>query len=618
MMSSGHSYTVEVPDTLDLAGRAALSAASLTNFADKKAKYESFTCAHVDQKPPYFNHRGGGPCWPKQLHPIPMMRIMSGTSVNSDYDAKMLQAVLDHVESDGLIWLTTKNRPWDEEVYKKDIHCTGSQSRFIVALLDWSKYYKDERLLKVAERLVHGTAALATRNEGRAWYSYFRNRQDWQDDTSGSVDSIHTKRVREEEEPAIPCMYSYGQPRRAMARWVECSGVMKALELAHQIARLMLKSLEADSSPDWPSMMDARRRGYWAGHFHTWTMGMIGMTEYAIITNNVQAKQYAQEFFEFARLQGIGKIGFFPGAIGELKTLRENVTKTYGEFPGQACEGCSIGDMIHIAVCLSEAGIGDYWDDVDHWVRNHLVEHQWLRRDLLEAMVAAGPEHKLDPRIQTEEDVVERSIGWFGSITDPTWLYGWATACCNTNMPTGMYKAWASIIRPLGSGVQINLLLNRASEWADLESWLPYEGKFVLRNKTAKKAYIRIPKWVDKKALRCRVNDKVLSSHQFLNAYLVIEDLKPRDVATVEFPVPETTEKYKEMSYGKEYTCQFRGSTLVDISPKGDRPGRTVDLSDDGDKFPVNKGYPIYQRDHLKAKNAPYVRKRQFVSDILI
>jgi hypothetical protein len=197
-------------------------------------------------------------------------------------------------------------------------------------------------------------------------------------------------------------------------------------------------------------------------------------------------------------------------------------------------------------------------------------------------------------------------------------LYGWATACCNTNMPTGMYKAWASIIRPLGSGVQVNLLLNRASEWADLESWLPYEGRFVLRNKTAKKAYIRIPKWVDKKALRCHVNDKLVSAPHFLNAYLLIEDLKPRDVVTVEFPVPETTERYREMSYKQEYTCQFRGSTLVDISPQGDRPARTVDLSDDGDRFPVMKGYPIYQRDHFKAKKAPSVKKQQFVSQILI
>ena len=40
----------------------------------------------------------------------------------------------------------------------------------------------------------------------------------------------------------------------------------------------------------------------------------------------------------------------------------------------------------------------------------------------------------------------------------------------------------------------------------------------------------------------------------------------------------KTTEKYTEASYAREYTCQFKGNTLVDISPRAERPESSVDL----------------------------------------
>ena len=44
----------------------------------------------------------------------------------------------------------------------------------------------------------------------------------------------------------------------------------------------------------------------------------------------------------------------------------------------------------------------------------------------------------------------------------------------------------------------MNLLLNRASPWLDVDSYLPYEGKMVIRNKTCERVSIRIPSWVDR------------------------------------------------------------------------------------------------------------------------
>ena len=96
--------------------------------------------------------------------------------------------------------------------------------------------------------------------------------------------------------------------------------------------------------------------------------------------------------------------------------------------------------MVYIACRLSQAGIGDYWDDVDQYVRNHLVESQLLRRDLIEEIIETAIEHTLNPEIESGERVIERGLGGFASVSDPTMLHAWWTMCCNANAPVGLYE----------------------------------------------------------------------------------------------------------------------------------------------------------------------------------
>jgi hypothetical protein len=266
---------------------------------------------------------------------------------------------------------------------------------------------------------------------------------------------------------------------------------------------------------------------------------------------------------------------------------------------------------------LSDSGVGDYWDDVDQYVRNHLIEHQILSRDFLEQTVAAGPEHKLDRRMETDDQVIDRQLGAFISIADPTVSYAWWTMCCLGNCSVALYKAWESILRFNDGVAQVNLLLNRASAALDLDSYLPYEGKVVLKNKTARKAYVRMPAWVDKGTVKCRVNERPLALH-WLNKYLIVEDLAPKDIVTIEFPVADTTEEHTEPAYELQYSCRFRGNTLLDITPRAARPVRTHDMSDDGSVFDVNKGYPLYLRDSYKGNRAPMKKVQRYVSPVII
>ncbi len=95
------------------------------------------------------------------------------------------------------------------------------------------------------------------------------------------------------------------------------------------------------------------------------------------------------------------------------------------------------------------------------------------------------------------------------------------------------------------------------------------------------------------------MNDRERSPY-WLNNYLTVERLSRNNEVTIEFPMVETTEKYREASYAREYTCQFKGNTLVDVAPRAQRPEWKQSSSDDGSQFKGNLGYPIYLVDHYK------------------
>ena len=476
----------------------------------------------------------------------------------------------------------------------------------MVALLEWHKLDGDNKWLDLVGRMSDGLAKIAETSEDRAWYytALARSGQ-WREHVDAHTGS---KKQRIAAEPDTRAFYDIGLPLRAFSRWHAVSGDKKALDMARRLAAFMLK----------PTMWTARgeemsvsaEHGRWSGHFHTHTMGLIGLLEYAIATNDPRVKRIADEAYQHGRSVGIPRMGFFPAVIRPVKQRSGENTGAGGNYP-QTSETCGVADMIALAIRLSEAGIGDYWDHVDHYVRNHLVECQLLRRDLLEEIIASAPAYEVDPTTETSENVLERNIGSFVSGSDPTLLYAWYTMCCQGNGSLALYEAWRAILDHSDGVVQVNLLLNRASPWLDVDSYLPYEGKVVLKNKTARTAHVRIPSWVDKKVVRCSVNDRQAARH-WLSNYLILEGLRPSDVVRVEFPVLKSTEKYTLPSYGGQYTCDFKGSTLVDISPRSDKPGLVQMASDDGGIFAVKKGYPIYLRDHLKAGRAPLKRVERF------
>ena len=617
----GTRYEATVPDTLDLAERAGLAVNGLTGAAEcERAFCETIQTAHLDHNPPYMNLKWNGPCLQKPVHALPLLRVMSGSDQNADHDIRMLEAITRDIDEDGLWWLKVENRPWRQETFKEDQMWPCPQGRLMVALLDWYQVDRNDRWLQVVERLANGLNKIALRNEDRAWVYNVYKRSGWDQDETPSADFMGASAsTREAKEPPRTSNGTIGLPLRGLSRWYAASGDEKALDLADRLARFYMKPTNWGSIG--PEMLVGAEHGHWQGHFHERTFGVMGLLEYAIVRNDAKIIRFVQQFYEYARCFGIARMGYFPAILRSLEApAGQKELGIYlaadGSAP-QCSEGCATADMIWLAATLSKAGIGDYWDDVDQYVRNDLVEHQILRRDLIEAMVAAGPTHEIDPRMETTERVIERNMGGFLGGGDPTWIYGWWTMCCNANAAYALYVAWDSIIHCEHGVAQVNLLLNRASPWLDVDSYLPYEGKAVLRNKTASAVYVRVPQWVDKTAVRCQVNEQPISPHWVGNK-LAVTGVAAKDIITLEFPMVETTETYTLPSYPDPYTLSMKGNTLVDISPRTERPIHVKHGSDDGAIFEIGTGYPIYLRDHYKGDKAPMVETTRYVSSSIV
>ena len=69
--------------------------------------------------------------------------------------------------------------------------------------------------------------------------------------------------------------------------------------------------------------------------------------------------------------------------------------------------------------------------------------------------------------------------------------------CCTGNCTRAVYYAWKYILDYKDGRLRVNMLLNRASRWADVYSYIPYEGQVDLKMKmTCKNVLVHAPEWI--------------------------------------------------------------------------------------------------------------------------
>ena len=140
------------------------------------------------------------------------------------------------------------------------------------------------------------------------------------------------------------------------------------------------------------------------------------------------------------------------------------------------------------------------------------------------------------------------------------------------------------------------MLLNRASPWADVYSFIPYTGRVEIKMKrSCAQVWVHAPEWIatGSTEIMARVNGKP-RAFTWQARYLNLGQVEEREKITIEFPIEEKTVKEK---MGLEtYTLLVRGNTVVGIDP----PGRIC---------------PLFQREYMRQDEVRWRKVRRFVAD---
>ena len=259
--------------------------------------------------------------------------------------------------------------------------------------------------------------------------------------------------------------------------------------------------------------------------------------------------------------------------------------------------------MIIAALKLTEAGVGDLWDEADRWVRNQFAEAQlryadWIERYEMRGYMPGLPGSQasiIDERLMATERVAERVVGNFSSWARPNdWTGDQAlgvVGCCTGNGNRTWYHIWQNILHHDNGKLRVNLLLNRGSKWADVDSHIPYTGQVDIKIKQPVDLSIRIPEWATPAGTRVRVNGKERRA-TWEGRYAQAGQVKPGDVATMTFPISERVTRQWIQSHN--YELVLKGSDVVCIEP----PGQV---------------HPLYQRSHYRANDTRWRKMERFV-----
>ena len=579
----GERYEAWVPDTLDLQKRATLAINGLTGPTDPLADYEIYWRASFANNPPMMQHGYSDTCQAKFMEALPLMRIVSGSDLNEEVDRRWMEVALHMIGPDGLPYWPKGGRPWalfgsggpweagGLNADARQFSLPWATGRLMGAMTLYGLRDGGPLWFDTVREVVDGLAELSIERED---YAYFRE----------GAFGDNQPRCREAPVPTGLASSQVGWTIQGLAQVYRATAYEPARELSGKLVRY-LRDHGRFYGADGRFLPNQAGQHATRAHFQHHVLPMVGMTDFALATDDQEVAEFIRKAYEYGRANGEPLTGYFAENLGSEELEHSEI--------------CEVANMIGVGVKLAAAGVGDYWDDVDRWTRNMFTEGQLTpsKADWLSRLSASQPLSMVDLAYQTTERMAERNVGSFAGWPKANdWYAGVGPGimhCCTGNGTRALYYVWEHIVKCNGGKLQVNLLLNRASRWADVDSHIPYEGKVDVRVKEPVKLSIRIPEWVKPAEARVQVDGADREVRRD-GRYVDLGEVKPGQVATVTFPIAERTDTV--WIEKEKYTLVRKGNDVVAIDP----PGRYC---------------PLYQRDHFRRESTRWRKIQRFVSD---
>ncbi len=528
----------EVPDTLVLEDRAALAVNALEGCVDQDHGSIPYMFVDLVSKPATMSHS----CWDygsstgRLVDSLVLARAMVGNDEPSDVETALRRNLLGFLHEDGLSY--RRRSAFSEP--NANMH---DQRATLLGLTSWYSAEGDETARAAADRLC-GALKRISLKESDFWYfpCVEYTEHGW---PSPDTLYMHT---------AVDPAHTNARIINPLVRFHRASGNSEALELAENYVRHTVHYSGAyNRDGSFNDGMEFRN-----GHFHSRMVSLAGIAKFAQLTGDAFYLNRVKRIYDWA-LSKSTAFGWTPGS------LRKN--KAYHH------ETCTLCDMIETGIILASGGYPEYWQCVERFVRNHLVEAQLVDTD----WVAESDGKAADTPEQTVRRVASRSRGGFA---------GWAApndfvcetghrfdimTCCSAHGTRALYLAWTAAVSREGSRVRVNLLLNRSTPELDVYSLLPHEGVVVVRvKKRIGDLQVRLPRWAPPDAVAVERNARASADSGMpvlAGPFLKVGACAEGEDIVVRFPV--VTARTTDRAWDQDFDTEWRGDNVVSIKPGG-------------------------------------------------
>ncbi len=537
MMQNEH--LAQTPDTLDLVERARYAINAITRSTNPESEYAVYFTGVLHRNPPTLS--GEIPLYGKFMEGLAFMRIMTSGDSGASTQSKDFNRHVDRVWRDAFLRRLNEQKPV----------LTGPEGgRQLAWLAIQYRQTKDSMWKELGEAAIQRALNAAVHQDD---YCYFPH------DAEGTM-------------PTSWAATYQGWTLQGVTQFYMATESEAALELAGKLARYLKDHAGVfDTNGRFLARHDESiplsppsRLGP-ALHFHHNGNAMEALTEYAWASGEPEFGKFVKKCYEYARSLSDSSplIGFFQEYIDDWPDHRGVID----------CETCCVVDMLLTALWMTKAGVGDYWDDIDRYLRNQFAEMQMTSSDWLTRMNEGLPYQPAG-----EGEIAMGSPDrWVGTFA------GWATAndffaigagpgimhCCTGNGSRALYYLWENMLEFNEGELRLHLLLNRKSPWAEVRSYVPYQGKVELKVKEAcENIVVRAPEWVKSSSdpLSCQVNGSPRNL-SWNGRYVNIGKASPGDTVELTFPISERT--VEETVGGVNHTLVIRGNNVISISPPG-------------------------------------------------
>jgi hypothetical protein len=347
--------------------------------------------------------------------------------------------------------------------------------------------------------------------------------------------------------------YPIGGIILALARYLEAVPDAECEDLLDRLCRFVLNE-SGTFTPD----------GRYFGHSHSGGIltAAAGIMRWAIRKDNRGVIEQMTHVLDWTIVFS-SSWGWVPDGVGEV----------HG-----SCETCSITDYLHLALLAARYVDKSYYEVVERAARNQFLENQFH-----------DPDRALPAGDFLQRDRVSKALnGSWASWSMPNSLDSCLTkveGCCLGAGIRACFLVWEHIVEQEGDLVRVNMALSRNSPWAEVISYLPFEGRIEIRIHRVKKLQVRLPVWITPEQVKATINGKT-ATVVHLAGYAEFENLEPADQVQLEFPVPETITE--ERVGGVNYRVRWRGNTVTGIDPKG-------------------RKYPLYEREWMRKDKSSVV-----------